>query len=287
MIEIFVPTYRRQELPILKLLDDSNISITLCVRDEEYSSALDFCKIDKRIKILNLGKNITNLGETRKRICQHCIDNDIKYCIMFDDSLNDIQNLSIPMTYSECLLCAIKFLQNKQRENKYVFCYTMFRKGNKFLGVSSSDEYFVGFPLQAEIIDVSYLKKYHFNYEDMNKCGLEDIAFFADAVKKGLVFVSNQNIVIDGKLPNVIVDGGSHSEDSTAFEIKRDKDHARLCKYIGPMYGIMLTKKYRESVGCCLTYARIDFSYFRDVLVTNRDKNKKIIDSQFKIEEQI
>ena len=205
---------------------------------------------------------------------------------MFDDGLTKVSDLSEEdSTISSCIKKAIDFLKKKQKEHKEVFCYTFYRLRNNFLGVHKVDEYFVGFPLQAEIIDLDYIRKYNINFKSMKEVGLEDIAFFVDAVKAGLIFVSNQDIHIEGKLPNTIEKGGSHQEDIDAFEKKRDNDHKKLMQYVGKMYGIMLTKKYRESLGFCLTYAKIDFSYFRDVLVYHREENKKIIDNKFIIED--
>lgn len=285
MIDIYVPTYGRKNPKILSLLRDKNIRLHLCVRHETLKE-YEHLKSYARLSLVDLGTGIEELGETRKRIIEHCLNEGLKYCIMFDDGLTKVSDLSDEnKTISDSIEEAIKFLKKKQKEHKEVFCYTFYRLGNRFLGVHKADEYFVGFPLQAEIIDLDYIRKYNINFKSMKEVGLEDIAFFVDAVKAGLIFVSNQDIHIEGKLPNVIEEGGSHQEDIDAFEKKRDNDHKKLMQYVGKMYGIMLTKKYRESLGFCLTYAKIDFSYFRDVLVYHREENKKIIDNKFIIED--
>lgn len=285
MIDIYVPTYGRKSPKILQFLKDENIRLHLCVRHEtlkEYEHLVS----NERISLVDLGTGIEDIGETRKRVVSHCISEGLKYCIMFDDGLTKISDRTKKdSTISSCIEEAIDFLKRKQKEHEEVFCYTFYRLGNDFLGVHKTDEYFVGFPLQAEIIDLDYIRKYKINFKSMKEVGLEDIAFFVDAVKEGLIFVSDQDINIEGKLPNVIEEGGNHQEDVTAFEKKRDESHKTLMRYVGNMYGIMLAKKYRESLGFCLTYAKIDFSYFRDVLVFHRKENKKIIDNKFMIED--
>lgn len=291
MIDIYVPTYKRKNPKILAFLKDKEIRLHLCVRHEtvkdyEHLKSYNRFSIDDRLSIVDLGDGIKDIGETRKKIIEHCLSKRLKYCIMFDDGLTNVLDLSDKYTsISTSIKKAINFLKKKQTEHKEVFCYTFYRAGNNFLGVDKKDEYFVGFPLQAEIIDLNYIRRYNINFKSMKEVGLEDIAFFVDAVKEGLIFVSDQNICIEGKLPNAIEEGGNHQEDVKAFEKKRDDSHKQLMSYVGKMYGIMLTKKYRESLGFCLTYAKIDFSYFRDVLVYHRTENKKIIQNKFMIED--
>lgn len=287
MINIYVPTYNKDYLPILEFLKDDNIRLFFCIRHEELDKSyyVDLRHQYKdRVFFIDLGKGIDNLGETRKRIVEYCIDVNEKYCFMFDDGITSV-DLKGSKSLSETLLKALEMLKHCEDKLEECFCYTFNRKGNSFLGVSKDDIYFTSFPLQAQIINIDKCRQYKLNYEDMKICGLEDIAFFMDAVKRGLVFCSNQNITIEGKLPNVIVKGGSHNESKVEdFIRKRDNDHKLLMKYVGNCYGIMLTKKYRESLGFPLTYARVDLGYFRDVLVKHRNENAEIIEKQFKID---
>lgn len=299
MISIYVPTYNKDELPILKFLEDEDIRLVFCIRHEEVNRRYykDLKKQYKdRIDFVDLGDGIDNLGETRKRIIDYCINNNVRYCFMFDDGLTSVEHtydilsndgslIKDKSSLFDVLVEALTNLVKHEAKFEECFCYTFNRRGNSFLGVSEKDEYFTSFPLQAQIINTEKCKKYNLNYEDMKICGLEDVAFFMDAVKRGLIFCSNQQIVIDGKLPNVVVKGGSHNEKSIEdFIKKRDYQHQLLMKYVGNCYGIMLTKKYRESLGFKLTYARVDLGYFRDVLVYHRKEDEDIIKNQFRID---
>ena len=114
----------------------------------------------------------------------------------------------------------------------------------------------------------------------MDVVGLEDIAFLIDAMKEDCVTVSMQHVSIVGKLPNVQITGGNHEVDEN-FELKRDKSHAILEKYIGDMYGVMYTKKYRRTLNQIVTYCVLDYSYFRDVLVVHRKQNEEIRKTKF------
>lgn len=292
MEKIYVPTYNKTEIPIVKMLDlDSNLEIVLCIRDEEKDKynvkTLVQDKIKNRLNILNLGRNIHDLGETRKRIVQHCIDMNERFCIMLDDGLVDINNLA----YSNMTNHISTFLYDCRQEihldelSDLIFAFTFRRKTDKFIGVSESDRYLCGLPLQAVIINVDCCRKNDLNYTSMSICGLEDTAFMIDGLKKGLITIGTV-AQIEGKLPNTLSKGGSHiqNESEEAFEFRRDIDNAKLRKYIGDIYGVEYTKKYRESLGFSLQYCRIDFEYFRDVLIKYRKHSKKLIETQFKID---
>lgn len=284
--EIYVPTYNRQLPAITQMLDDdTSLHIKFCIRDEVDEHFYDELKkkYSSQVEFINLGTDIEDLGETRKRILS-IAEKETQYCVMLDDSLTNITDKIHPeKSIHETIESAIQFLEEKMDKNTFVFCYTFYRDGNQFLGVTPTDEYFVGFPLQACIISTLHTRAFGLNYHTMKLVGLEDIAFFIDSVKHGLICVSNQDIVIDGKGPNSFLKGGSHNESIQEFIEMRDLQHKRLMRYIGNMYGIMLTKMYHKRLGFPLTYARIDFSYFREVLVYNREKNIEIINNKFLI----
>lgn len=283
MIDIFVPTYGKADLPILQMLKDPLIRINLCIRSDCDKSIYDEVRKLDRVNFIELGYGINNLGQTRQRIVSYCLEHDIRYCAMFDDGLTDVK-LNDVSCISDAIYMAILRLKSFN-EDYPTCCYCFSRKGDNFLGVDKSDKCFSGLPLQAVVLDCQILSKYGVNYEDMDICGLEDVAFFMDAVKEGLVFIGFQDYYVVGKLPNVIVKGGSHTDESIEQFIKRrDRDHKRLMDYVGPTYGIMLTKKWRESLGFSLTYARIDFGYFREVLVNHRLENADLIKNKFRID---
>lgn len=284
LYEVYVPTHGRKRPAIVEMLTkDENLRLIFCVREEVIDLYDDLKKeFEGRIEILNLGTDIHDLGETRRRIL-HMAENRCEYCIMLDDGLTDIRDKYNQYdSISDCIGCAIKMMLSED-----AFCYTFFREGNRFLGVSDDDKYFVGLPLQAFIIDTKKSKEHNIEFKPMSECGLEDVAFFIDSVKEAQIFISDQGIVIEGKLPNVVCAGGSHDTHSTKehFEKHRDEGHKKLMEYIGPMYGVMLTKKYRPSLDQVLTYCRIDFEYFRDCLVYHEKENEQIVKNKFRIEE--
>lgn len=278
--EVFVPTYNRPQPAIIQMLDkDEHLRLTLCVRDDVDLAMYAELPHQDRIDWMFLGTGIKDIGETRRRILDKAKDRT-KFCIMLDDGLTNITS-KFNDSISKCIQDAISWMKYYD-----AFCYTFYRLGNHFLGVSEIDNLFVGPPLQAFIINTEKAKRLGINFQPMDVCGLEDIAFFIDAVKKGQLFVSDQTIFIEGKLPNVLIDGGNHdSIDKLKFEKERDESHKRLMKYIGPMYGVMLTKKYRTSLKQVLTYCRIDYAYFRDCLFYHKQENMKIVENQFRIED--
>ena len=278
---IYVPTYNRTTIPALRMLKkDKNLSITLCIRrgtESMYQTFKD--KYKNRLQFLVLD-NVHDIGDTRAAILNYSKQHD-DYCIMFDDCIDGIAIRNVERKISDIIEHCIWFLREKQLLlESDVIAYTFFREGNKFVGVNIYDEVLVGCPLQAFIIDNKVAAKHNVNFKSMDIVGLEDIAFLVDAMKEDCVTVSMQSISITGKLPNVQVKGGNH-EVNENFELKRDESHAILEKYIGDMYGVMYTKKYRPTLKQVVTYCVLDYSYFRDVLVNCRKQNKKIRKNKF------
>lgn len=278
---IYVPTYNRTTIPALQMLNkDKQLSITLCIRRGTESMYQSFKnKYRNRLQFLILD-DVHDIGDTRAAILDYSNQHD-DYCIMFDDCIDDVKIEDVKICISDIIDYCIQFLSEKQRYfEPDIIAYTFFREGNRFVGVDPYDYILVGCPLQAFIIDNKVAVKHNVNFKSMDIVGLEDIAFLIDAMKEDCVTVSMQHVSIVGKLPNVQVKGGNHEVDEN-FELKRDKSHAILEKYIGDMYGVMYTKKYRRTLNQIVTYCVLDYSYFRDVLVIHRKQNEEIRKNKF------
>ena len=293
---LFVPTYRRKSPLILQMLDkDPTLVINLCVRHEEIVSGFyDELARQHRVNIIDLGPGLTELGETRLRILQHCIENKFDYCFMFDDGIfdvNDSENpdCSITDVFNRC----IEIMQNDPlkefvigmtfTKRKFIDPVTGELKTKRNRHLSETDRYFLVHAGQAIAIDVNHAVKFGIKYHSMEECGFEDAAFEGDAIKAGLVFCSRKAISIDGVVPNAAKAGGSH-HDNFDLEKKYDKHNIRCLEYLN-MLGLSLRKKYVDYCHSYLSLIEWPFDYYRDVLVYHRDENKKIIDSHFEIPE--
>lgn len=283
MINIYVPTYGRKQPAILSMLDkDVNICINLCVRTEDYRNGFyDHLKNIWRINIIPIGENIHDIGETRQAILKYCYDRNIQYCTMIDDGITNIKDTTSRMSISQCVENAIYKMRNDVFSD-LVFMYGFYREGMRYIGVHKDDTYFVGLTQQAFVIDVSKCYKHNIIFKPLNVCGIEDIAFLLDGIKEGLITIGNTNLVIEGKMPNKPEIGGNHKSLSNKDLASRyDSQHKVLEKYIGNIYGMSLEKKFRKSLNESVTYAILNYAYFRDVLVFNRDKNSDIISAKF------
>lgn len=284
MIDIFVPTYKRKQPAILSMLDkDKNIRINLCVRAEDYNSGFysHLANLD-RVHVIPIGEYLTDIGVTRQAILNYCVEHNIEYCVMFDDGITNVKNLECSASISECIRYGITRLKT-DKLSKYAFMYTFYREGMRYVGVHKDDKYFVGLSQQAYIIDVEKCVKYDLAFKSLKICGIEDIAFLLDGIKQGLITLGDTDTVIEGKMPNEPSVGGNHkSLSSKDLASRYDIQHSQLEKYVGPIYGMSLEKKYRKSLNEVVTYAILNYTYFRDVLVFNRDLNQEIIALKFK-----
>lgn len=274
MYNVYVPTYNRSTLQVFQMLSDPNVMITLCVRHEEASIR----RSSDRINILDLGEDIHDIGETRKRILQYSIDQGDEYCIMIDDQISDLYYLTDKHDYDHISKAFSKAIE--MFDHNKILIYGFWRQGSQFIGVDDLDVYFKGIPMQAVIIDNIVAKRHGIMYESMDVCGLEDMAFLIDGIRQGLVSVGGETDVI-GKIPNKIIAGGNHTMTVKEYEKRRDEDCEKLLKYSKLRYGICLEKKYRHSIGMSLAYVRLDFDYFRTVLVNERSNNLQTIKEMF------
>lgn len=285
MIDIYVPSHGKTRLPILKMLEDKDIRLIFCIRNEEIADYNRILLGKKNVKILNLGTGIHDIGETRRRIQYvSMFKNNEKYCIMFDDGISWLHSKSNPSLFPSRIIKRLIATSSSLKYADKLFALSFWKSGNNFLGVKKTDKYLAGMPLQAVILNNGVCLNNHLWYQSMDIVGLEDCAFMIDGLKKGLLTYCNQDYLLIGKHPNKLVKGGNHeSIDKDAFEKERDESCKKLLEYEGPTYGLTSEKKYRKAVGAFVQYVRIDFEYFRNVLIDNRDINKKLIQSHFKI----
>ena len=283
MIDIYIPTYKRKYFKALELLNDKNIRLNLCVRHSEiennfYSHLYD----NHQIAFVDLGNDIHDIGDTRERIIMFCQAHNIQYCIMLDDTVSDIYYLNdTSVSPSTCLQLCIEQMKKNQDLN---IMFALSTEQRKHHAQNINTEYFLHCPAQGFIIDTYLCQKYNINFHSLKIVGSEDMAFFIDTLKAGLLTCTNRNI-------NMIVEttlkqksGGTHT-DKYSVERKSDIYTSNLRKYVGNMYGVYFTKRYRHQIEsqCCFT--AFDYDYFIDVLIKYRHENQQIIDDKFKVKE--
>ena len=289
---LFVPTYRRENPLILQMLDkDPELELYLCCRHEEIDAGFygRLAKVD-RVKIVDLGRGLTELGRTRQRIVYYCVQNHIDYCFMFDDGIFSVDDAEHPAaTISETFdrICDIMRFDPQAEDivgftftkRKYIDPVTNEIKTRRNTHVPDRN-YFVFYPGQAICVNIPMLQNSDINYHSINEVGFEDAAFFGDCLKAGLVFAGRKTITIDGVVPNAAKPGGSHA-DNFNIERKYDTCNLRTLKYLS-MMGAYFTKKYEPYIGSLCSFIKWDFDYFYDVLCVNRDKNKTILRRKFR-----
>lgn len=286
MIDIYVPTYKRKTFRILELLKDKNIRLNLCVRRSEIENNFyEHLYNNPQINFVDLGNNICDIGDTRERIICFCQAHNIKYCIMLDDTVSDIyykdSNYITDVSSSACLKMCIE--QMKENEEMNVM-FALSTEQRKHHAQDINTKYFLHCPAQGFIINTELCKQHNINFHSLKIVGSEDMAFFIDTLKAGLLTCTNRHINMTVETTLKQKSGGTHT-DKYSVERKSDIYTSNLRKYVGNMYGVYFTKRYRHQIEsqCCFT--AFDYEYFIDVLIKYRDENKQIIDSQFKVKE--
>lgn len=281
MINIYIPTYKRQQPKALSLLKDNNVKLCFCVRHEELITGFyDLPQFkNSNIELIDIGSNIIDIGDTRQRILNCCRLRNEKYCVMLDDTVSDIYNLDRNKSISECLSDCIKQMKENQELNVMFALSTEQRKHH---AQDISAKYFLHCPCQGFIIDVELAKKHNITFKSQEICGSEDMAFFIDTIKEGLLTCTNKeyNMIVETTLKKK--DGGTHV-DVLTVEDKADMYATKLQKYVGDMYGVYFTKRYRHQIESQCCFAAFDYDYFNDVLVKYRHENEEIIKSKFKV----
>lgn len=285
MINIYVPTYKRQSPRILELLNlDENVMLCLCVRHEELESGFynlpQFAH--KHIKLIDIGTDVIDLGDTRQRILDYCYQNNEQYCIMLDDTVSNIYHLLYDYSISECLQQCIDQMKCNDKLN---IMFALSTEQRKHHAQDINTKYFLHCPAQGFIIDTVLAHNYNITFKPLSICGIEDMAFFIDTLKAGLLTCTNRLINMTVETTLKAKSGGTHT-DHYSVEQKCDIYNTGLAKYAGEMYGVYFTKRYRHQIEASCCFAAFDYEYFIDVLIKYRHENKDIIDSQFKIKKE-
>lgn len=283
MVNIYAPTYKRTEPRILEMLKHQDIIINLCVRGEELDKGFyDHLKNIDRINLVNIGYNVIDLGDTRQRILDYCRYNNEQYCVMLDDTVSDIYNLDRTKTAEECLEEAIAQMKENQELN---VMYAISTEQRKHHAQNINTRYFLHCPAQGFIIDTFLANKHNVTFKPLSICGIEDMAFFCDTIKAGLLTCTNRqiNMIVETTLKPK--NGGTHT-DHYSVERKSDIYNSNLLKYTGEMYGVYFTKRYRHQIESQCCFAAYDYEYLIDVLIKYRDENQQIIDSKFQVKKE-
>ena len=286
MIDIFIPTYQRLDMKALNLLKDKDIKLNFCVRgeclDSGFYDSLAEQLCNKQVSFINLGYNIIDLGDTRQRILNYCFNHNIRYCVMFDDTVSDVYNLDYNKSISECIEECIEQMKENQTLN---IMYAFSHENRKHHAQDINTRYFLHCPAQAFIIDTFLAEKHNITFKPLSVCGIEDMAFFIDTLKEGLLTCTNRQINIIVETTLKAKKGGTHT-DGYSVEKKCDIYNTGLAKYAGEMYGVYFTKRYRHQIEDYACFAAYDYDYFIDVLIKYRHENQNIIDSKFAVKKE-
>ena len=293
-IRLCIPTYNRKSPKCLEMLKlDKELELDLFVRQELIDNGFydDLAKIE-RIHIHSLGTNVTCIGDTRERIFNWCRQHHIKFCAMFDDGIcNLIDTHFETASISNILNYCCDIMSTSKFADKYAgFCYikriAYYADGHVAIYDDSKiaeEDYFLFAPFQSCLWNVDVITNYDLHMHTLEEVGFEDCAFFADCLKKGLVFGSRKNIKVDGIVPNETKSGGNHTLTEN-IEKKYDAQVAKCMKYIGNMYGVYIEKRYRSYAKGLLGFITFDLDYFREVICNKPLENKQIIDRRFQYE---
>ncbi len=300
MIDVYVPTYKRKTFPALNFLNDKLIRLNLCVRSEEDDAGFyDELKRIDRINIIRLGYGLTDIGDTRQSILQYCIDNDIDFCPMFDDSVIELCNVSEyginkPSGMIAKLIDEIKQLDIADEVALGGFvtrrAYSTWdgTTGNfrEFNYPQYEECFFADFPSQAVILNVKVLKQHGIQYHKIDEYGLEDCVFVADCLREGLVFYFNPSFRKDALAANAVKEGGNHTVHNSKEKVRQKYNVAQMKTYerYKDMMGIIAEARYRGYLEGEVFFVGFNWNYYREVLVFNRKMNQDIIDAHLSYE---
>lgn len=292
--KLCVPTYNRKEPKILDMAKkDPQLEVNLFVRQEAIDDGFyDHLKDIKNVIIRSLGYGVTCIGDTRQRIIEWCIQNDVKYCAMFDDGICNfvderivLDDVSISKTFEETV-ALMEYDPLIDRMVGFGFIKRLSYYANGTIAIYDDshlveNDYFMFAPFQTAIWNVELIKKHNLRFHTIQEVGFEDCAFFADCLKSGLVFGSRSWLKVDGVVPNETKAGGNHTLTEN-IEHKYDAQVKTCMKYIGNMYGVYIDKRYRSYAHGLLGFIVFDLNYFREVLVYKPEQNRSLIEGGFR-----
>lgn len=290
-----VPTYNRKEPKVLEMAKkDPYLEVNLFVRQEFIDSGFyNHLKGIKNVILRSLGYGVTCIGDTRQRIINFCVRNDIKYCAMFDDGIcNFVEDEPFyeycRPTISQTFEKVIDIMENDPLSDRmvgfgFIKRLSYYADGHVARYDDShliENDYFMFAPFQTAIWNIELIKKHNLRFHTLQDVGFEDCAFFADCLKAGLVFGSRKWLKVDGVVPNETKAGGNHTL-AENIEHKYDAQVKKCMQYIGNMYGVYIDKRYRSYAKGLLGFIVFDLNYFREVLVYKPERNKEIIERGF------
>lgn len=288
--EICIPTLNRLDPLCFNLLEENaDICLNMFVRQELLDRGFyDSWKPLTRVNIVSLGYGLEELGETRERIMDWCRAHKVKYCLMLDDGVKRVYLDDNVRGVNDVVSRAISRLERDSFGDKCIgmtLCKIYAYNGDKRIVCPSTHrrEYFMNLPTQAVLLNVERVSKAGLHYRSLKQVGFEDCAFFVDAVKKGCVYASDDAFLFDAVVPNAKKIGGSHANLDYDLEAKYDAQMKRCFEYIGPMYGVHMEKRYRKYADCLLTMIVFNLDYFYEVLISEPEKNRKIVEKRFAI----
>ena len=272
-INIFIPT-DKNNLKILDLLkNDKLLKINLCVKSElDDNKIFDNLKNNSQINIIRLGYNLKTLGEMKQNIINYCNKNNYEFCPLFNDNIISLYSYdNEKIKCSELIKNSINLIKNDEL-NKYIAGFTFINQ-NKEKTIKSY-LYLSILPKGAYILNIKNIIKNNISFKSSNIYGFEEMNFFIDCLKNGLIFIDRVNYNFKD-IYNI-------KETNKILKLTTTQTILSL-NYISNIFGITVGYKYSKRLNEQHMYITPDLNYFRDVLVYNREKNKNIILNNFNI----
>lgn len=283
---ICVPTYKRKKPLCLRLLEEKDVILHFYVRQDDLESGFyEELQQNPQIVFHALSKDTKDIGDTREQILQSCVDDDIDYCVMLDDSVCVIGNIMTDNLVTETIESAIKKMWSDDYSD-YVadFAFVKFSaidNDGRVIPLNRSyatHKYFTTFPCQCHIIDVKKVHKAGIHYHSLDECGFEDANFLGDLIKAGLVVIGRKNFIFSAAYANKPKTGGNHDNLTSLKDLqdRYDKYNRMTLDYL-KLDGTSIESRYRGYVGGVLSLIKWDYDFYREVLVTKRHLNEEVI----------
>ena len=263
-ILICIPTYRRQFIDAMCMIKNNpQIRFNICVRKDEYENGyydIPFFDGNDNVRFIKL-ENVDDIGTTREAILNYAYDHDYKYVLMIDDTIYSIVNIGRKMSFVGILHNCLDRLENDPLASKafgFIFPYHSQRL----------DTYFNTQLCQTYILNTKVCKENDLHFYRLKEVGVEDLYFYYQAVKKGLVALSDKQFVRIGQHPSAPNrKGGCHDENKRGSDeqtermnkllevIENDSEHDK--EYIEKVHSVLYPGTQYIKMNTQLCYDRL------------------------------
>jgi hypothetical protein len=230
MIPVFVCSYKRPKAVFLKRSFDYKFPLYVFIRPEEYSD-YEYLLQRPNTKLVAL-RNVTNLGETRRKAIRYAMKKRIPKVFMFDD---DITRLDLTQwdngkarasgTIKGCRedMDMVLRVWESLWDDDIVISGASYRPFAWGMKEHEIDQTKRGQTQQCVGVNVKYLYKHHLNYRSNDLIGSEDLALQFEVMKNGGKAVIMNQIQYDCPAMGVGTGGCCDGEDLITKQHRRIK----------------------------------------------------------------